>query len=160
MTRTTAGRALAGTLALNRTAFGVGFMADPRRMSSGWVGPRAARRKENQMFARVVGARDIALGVGTLTAAARGDMPSARGWLWAQTLSDGADAVATYISREDIPRPATAFALAMACGSVLVGLGASALMRDRPGENESWFRENEPEQVVPGGVPASVATSA
>ena len=160
MKRTTAGRALGATLALTRTAFGVGFVADPRRTASGWVGPRAARRKENQMLARVVGARDIALGVGTLTALARGDMPSARGWVWAQTLSDGADAVSGYISRDDIPRPAAALALALACGSVLAGLGASALMRDRPGENESWFRENEPEQVVPGGVPVTAATSA
>jgi hypothetical protein len=45
----------AGGLALNRVAFGVGFLASPSSARS-WIGPRAAAQPQTQVFVRALAA--------------------------------------------------------------------------------------------------------
>jgi hypothetical protein len=52
------------------------------------------------LFARMVGARDIALGLGTFIALGRGG--PARGWLEASALVDGLDVAACLLARDHL----------------------------------------------------------
>nr|WP_250280125.1 hypothetical protein [Frankia sp. Cppng1_Ct_nod] len=73
-------------------------------------------------IARVAAIRDIALGVGLLTAVVR-DEP-ARGWLWAGMLVDTTDAavLACAGARRDIaPLPAAAAVVVATCGLAAAG---------------------------------------
>jgi hypothetical protein len=114
---------LATGLALNRIAFGTGLLLSPERSGRTWIG-RAAMDPGGQVFARAIGARDLALGLGAL-AALRGGRP-ARAWLAAHLVSDAADFVATWAARRSIPRAAAAYALLMAGGST--GIAAAYLL--------------------------------
>src|SRR5438093_13663835 len=58
-------RTLATALALNRVAFGVGYLIAPERTGTGWIGG-AARDDATKVFTRALGARDLALGLGAL----------------------------------------------------------------------------------------------
>jgi hypothetical protein len=126
-------RALATGLALNRILFGVNFLRSPARAGRMWVGGRAARRPENRVFGRALGARDLALGLGALRAIQEGDHAAARAWMAGQALSDGADLVATLTARRELPAGPAAFALAMAGASTAIGT-AAALRLGREGE--------------------------
>jgi hypothetical protein len=119
-------RMLASGLSLNRVAFGVAYVVFPRRAGGGWIG-RVARNPATQVFTRGHGARDVALGGGALAALARDDRRSARDWMSAQALADGADLTATLLSRRRLPSSGARFALLMAGGSAAVA-AASALM--------------------------------
>jgi hypothetical protein len=66
-------RTLATGLAVNRILFGVNFLRSPTRAGRLWIGGRAARRPENRVFGRALGARDLALGLGALRALREGD---------------------------------------------------------------------------------------
>ena len=114
-------RPFAVALALNRTAFGLRFLLQPEEAGRVWIGKRAAKRSQTQVFARAVGARDLALGLGALRALQQEDAAAARAWMAAHTLADGSDVVATLIARDDLPRGAFAFALGMAAVSTALG---------------------------------------
>jgi len=72
-----------------RVATGTAFTLAPAKTSRMWVG-RDVDSVYTRMAARGLGARDLALGIGLLTAMQRG--ASVRGWLEAGALSDGIDA--------------------------------------------------------------------
>ena len=119
-------RTLATALALNRVAFGVGYLIAPERTGTGWIGG-AARDDATKVFTRALGARDLALGLGALRALA-GHRPDARLWFAAHTIADGADLAATLAAREALPSRGYHFALAMAGASTAVAAaGATAL---------------------------------
>ena len=63
---------VARVLALGRAAVGVALVAVPARAGSGWVG-EASRRPGTQVALASVGARDVALGLGTAWAVAGED---------------------------------------------------------------------------------------
>ena len=79
---------------------------------------------------QMLGARDLALGVGTLVALRRGDTRGARVWLLAGLFSDAVDAVAVSaaIGRGTV-RPAPG-AVTVATAVTAVAVGASALGGD------------------------------
>jgi hypothetical protein len=93
------GRDLAVSLARGRIAFGVvsllapGFVA---RTMTGRDGSEGATR----LFARMVGARDLGLGLGLLVALDRG--APVRGWLEASAAVDGIDAAACLLARDHL----------------------------------------------------------
>ena len=86
-------------LGRGRIAIGVVSLLTPRlvgRLISG----AATSRGGTTLFTRMVGARDIGLGLGVLIALERG--APVRGWLEASALVDGIDAAACLLARDDI----------------------------------------------------------
>jgi hypothetical protein len=89
------GRYLAVALAQGRIAIGGVSLLAPgwtARTMTTWDGP--------SVFVRMVGARDIGLGLGTLLALWR--RAPARGWLEASALVDGLDVAACVLARDHI----------------------------------------------------------
>lgn len=84
-------------LALGVVRLGVGaaLVVAPRWAGRIWVGP-GADGPGALVFARAVGARDVALGVRIISGALGGE--SVRRWVEAGFISDGADVVATMIA--------------------------------------------------------------
>jgi hypothetical protein len=116
-------RELARQISIARIGFGVAFMTAPGFFGGMWVGPDA-RRPAGKLLFRIVGARDFALGLGTLLSM-RHDRPT-RGWLEASGLADFADFVATFLARDSIPPVSRAVTYAIAAPSAaLCGLTAA-----------------------------------
>ena len=80
---------------------------------------------------RSQGARDVALGAGALVSLLRGR--DARGWMAAHAFADAADAVATWLARERLPRSTARVATGIAAGSTVVALVGAAATRPREG---------------------------
>ena len=118
-------RTLATGLAVNRILFGVNFVVAPRRGGASWIGSAAAARPATGVFARALGARDLALGLGALRALREGDDAAARAWMAAHALSDGVDLVATLAARRALPAAPAGFAVAMAAGSTAIGVAGA-----------------------------------
>jgi hypothetical protein len=71
-----------------------------------------------RLFLRLVGARDLALGVGVLVALDRNG--PVRGWLRASAVVDGLDAAGSLLARHQLRRPVFPAAAAAATGGALV----------------------------------------
>jgi MFS family permease len=83
---------VARALAAGRVAVGAALCVAPA-LASHWVGADG-RRAGARTLTRALGARDAALGLGTLAAA--GDPAELRHWLLASSLSDAVDLAATF----------------------------------------------------------------
>jgi hypothetical protein len=105
--------------ALGRVALGAGLTVAPELAGGTWLG-RAARRPATQVAIRALGARDLAIGLGTAYAAGQGY--GARPWLWAGILADATDLAATLRARDDLSPLAVVGVGLMAGGSVLLEL--------------------------------------
>ena len=92
-------RDLAVSLAGGRIAIGVGSLLAPALVARTMTGSGAARGG-TRLFARMVGARDLGLGLGVLVALERG--APVRGWLEASAVVDGIDAAACLLARHHI----------------------------------------------------------
>ncbi len=99
--------------------FGLVLLLRPR-LADRWIG-EAAQTGGAQVVIRAFGARDIALGVGTLMAA--GSKPQLRRWLITAGACDAVDFAATLAAPRAPGRP---FVLALAGGAAVGGLGAAA----------------------------------
>jgi hypothetical protein len=86
-------------LAQGRVAIGVASLLAPELVGRTITG-RERSGGGTSLFARMVGARDIGLGLGVLTALGRGT--PARGWLEASALVDGIDLAACLLARDHI----------------------------------------------------------
>jgi len=116
---------LARGLAINRIAFGLGYIAAPERTGKGWVG-KAAEKGGATVLTRALGARDLVLGAGALWAMQR-RAESARPWFAAHAVADATDLAATVAARDSLPRSGFRFALAMAGISTAIAvLGATS----------------------------------
>ncbi len=91
-------------------------MGAPALPSRPWVGAEAARPAV-KLFARSMGARDVALGLGALLAL-RHDAP-VRGWVEAGGLCDAGDVVGTLVHFRDLPRLGRLVIVAVAGGSMV-----------------------------------------
>ncbi len=78
-------------LGITRLVIGAGMIANPAGLGKA-LGLSEERAEEAGWLARLAGAREIAIGLGTL-AAWRTGAPTA-GWVGAQAISDGSDAIA------------------------------------------------------------------
>jgi hypothetical protein len=88
-------------LALGRLAIGAALVAAPRsQVGSGWVGEDAQRPTVSVMM-RGLGARDMALALGTLGALRNGG--ALKPWLLGASLADATDLVATVSAGKAIP---------------------------------------------------------
>lgn len=91
--RLVAGLLSVDKLALGRAAAGVSMLARPRLLASS-LGVDSAAAGRMTWVTQMLGAREVALGVGTWTALRRGDPKATRLWLCAGLLSDAVDALA------------------------------------------------------------------
>jgi hypothetical protein len=128
-------RALAGLISLGRLIVGVVFIAQPKLLDGGWVG-KVARTPGAQVLGRAVGARDLAVGLGGLHAAARND-GSAQPWLAAAAICDAVDFGATWTAGSKIPRQARVGVLAVAGVFSLLSAVAAAGNGPRAGDGAS-----------------------
>jgi hypothetical protein len=111
-------RTLARLQAYGRVALGGGLVLAPGLVAGGWVGGVADKR-DGQALAIGLGARDVALAVGTLRALS--SRRPAGPWLRAGIVADAADLVATLRARDALPPLAVPAVAAIAGGSVLLG---------------------------------------
>jgi hypothetical protein len=102
-----------------RIVLGAALVAQPQRASSAWVG-RDGDRPGGRVLARALGARDAALGAGTL-AALRGGQPTTP-WVLGGLVCDSVDLLATHAARDRLPRPSAPLIYALAGAALLVGL--------------------------------------
>jgi hypothetical protein len=118
-------RNLAVGLAGGRVAIGVVSLLAPGLVGRAMLGP-AADSDATRLLLRVVGARDLALGVGVLAALDR-DRP-VRGWLRASAVADGLDAAGSLLARRRLrPSVFPAAAGAASAGALLSGWLAGQL---------------------------------
>jgi len=115
-------RALTLAFAAGRGLFGVGLVAAPGRLASGWL-PDDHERPQTQIALRGIGGRDIALAGGTVAAAINGG--DARPWLLSAIAADGSDIAAAFLAGDRLPARAKYGTLALAgvavaCGVALV----------------------------------------
>jgi hypothetical protein len=112
--------AAARMLAAGRVLIGASLLAAPDLAAGPWVGDDA-RTHGARVIVRALGARDAALGAGTLAAA--GDRTQLRRWLLASAACDAADFVATLGG----PRsPARSLVLILAAAATVSGAAAAA----------------------------------
>jgi hypothetical protein len=112
-------RTLARSHALGRIVVGGALTLAPRLAGSGWMG-RDSGRPATQVAISALGARDLAIGLGTAHAAGQGY--GARPWIWAGVLADATDLAATLRARDALPAFNVAVVGLVAGGSVLAGL--------------------------------------
>ena len=112
-------RQLTTAFALGRLAFGVGLMARPDRVASGWIGENAEKGAV-KIVLRGLGARDVALSAGAL--AALGDERRLAHWIAAALGCDLSDVVSTLAAPAgSLPGNARWGTVALGGGSTLAG---------------------------------------
>ncbi|MGH9283325.1 MAG: hypothetical protein ACRD0S_10375 [Acidimicrobiales bacterium] len=97
---------------------GLGFVAftAPRLPAAPWVGDTEARRPPAKLLSRALGARDVALGLGSVLALRHGT--PARGWVEAGGLADAGDLAATLLAWRHVPRRTRLVMLGIMAGSM------------------------------------------
>jgi hypothetical protein len=110
-------RSLARALGYGRIALGAGLLVAPNTVAGLWVG-RDGRRPAARVLATGFGARDLALGVGTVLALSRGQEVAP--WVRAGMAADAADLLATWRARRSLPTLAAVGVSAMAGGATVL----------------------------------------
>jgi hypothetical protein len=110
---------LALASARGRIAIGVFAVAAPAPATRMFLGRSQASGAEPQLT-RMVGIRDLALGLGTAIAIDKGT--PVRGWLEAAAVADAGDLVAALLGRKQMSQQAFIGTLALTSGAVVVGL--------------------------------------
>ena len=111
-------RDLAVGLAGGRIAIGVVSVLAPGAVGRAMMGPDADSGG-TRLFLRVLGARDLALGIGVLAALDR-DAP-VHGWLRASAVVDGLDAAGSLLARHHLRPIVVPAAVAAASAGALLG---------------------------------------
>jgi hypothetical protein len=113
------------TVAAGRVALGLTALAWPAVPARPWVGA-AAEDLTARVFGRALGGRDLALGLGALTALRPGAEPGpAAAWIAAGALSDALDVAASLASWQELPRITRWLVAASAGGAALTGAAAA-----------------------------------
>jgi hypothetical protein len=113
-------------VAAGRVGLGVTALVWPSVPARPWVGSAAADGVAARVFGRALGARDLAIGLGTLAASVRAD--GAAPWFAAGALSDALDVAASVSSWRELPRFTRWLVVASAGGAAVIGI-AGALAR-------------------------------
>ncbi len=141
--------ALAMSLARCRIALGAAAVATPG-LAARVLGGRRASEGVAPLFARMLGARDIALGLGTVIALDRGK--PVRGWLEGSALADTVDCVACVLAREDMSPPVFGAAAGLGAASAILGIFLSRRLDPHPPPHPG-----QPEAAATGHAPEPVA---
>ena len=108
---------LAVSLSGGRIAIGAVSLLAPQFVARTMTG-RDGSEGGTRLFARMVGVRDLALGLGVLVALDRG--APVRGWLEASAVVDGIDAAACVLARHDIRASVFPGAVGLAAAGALL----------------------------------------
>jgi hypothetical protein len=112
-------------VAAGRVAIGLTALAWPVVPARPWVGATADDLSA-RVFGRALGARDLALGLGALTALRPAAAPGqAAAWVAAGALSDALDVAASLASWQELPRITRWLVAASAGGAALTGVAAA-----------------------------------
>jgi hypothetical protein len=109
-------RAMLTQLSAGRIAFGISLVVAPHLIGGMWLG-KDGQRTTVGALARGFGARDLALGAGTLAAMRTGQ--PLRTWLVGGLVSDAVDLAATVAARDSLP-PRSVPLLSVLAGSAIV----------------------------------------
>ena len=134
--------ALAMSVARGRIAIGLAAVVSPRLATRVMSGRRAPAGVA-PLFARMLGARDVALGLGTVIALDRG--APVRGWLEGSALADAADCVAALLARDAMSPVAFRATAGLGGASALIGALLSRRLDPPPSPHPG-----QPEAVVTG----------
>lgn len=115
------GATLARAIGAGRAGFGLALLAAPERFAGPWLG-RDARRAGTGVAVRGLAARDLALGVGALTASPE----TLRAWVAAGVAGDLTDLVATVTAPDGVPVTGRVLVGGLAAGAVALGAVALA----------------------------------
>jgi hypothetical protein len=115
-------RTIARTIAAGRVGFGAFLLAAPGVAAGSWVGADGASAGA-RTIATGVGARDLALGAGVLSALERG---GARPWVLASAVADLGDLAGTLRFRRHLPALSVAALIAIAGGAAAAGFWLAA----------------------------------
>jgi hypothetical protein len=112
-------------LSLGRAAAGVSMILRPTMLPTS-LGVDSAAAARTSWVTQMLGAREVALGLGTLAARRGGDRRAARVWLYAGVLSDAVDALAVgaATTRGRVSRATGSVVVAIAVGAVYTQLEA------------------------------------
>lgn len=111
-------RDLATLFGWTRVGVGAAFVLAPAKMGKLWMGQNVDS-VYTRKAGRALGARDLALGVGLLTAIRRGS--PARGWLEAGVLTDSVDTFNDAVGLRRLPKFRSLLFIAAGAGSVVAG---------------------------------------
>ena len=120
-------RDLARFTAICRVAIGAGFVAYPPVSMRSWIG-LDARRPGAVLLARALGARDLVIGVGTLTNLS--DRRALSAWLRGALAADAADLALTLAGGDAVPPSGRILVSAIAAGGVALGAAALATLEE------------------------------
>ena len=109
-------RQLAAATAALRCGIGAVALVAPGLALAPWIGP-VADQPTPRLLARALGARDLALGLGTLEAWRR--QTPVQGWVMAGALADAGDVAVTLGRFGSLPRLGRWMVLAAAAGAVV-----------------------------------------
>lgn len=108
-------------IAAGRLAIGVAALVAPRRFAGAWLGPEAASGVVS-LLARAFGAREVAVGAGTLWALDAGQ--PVRPWVTAGIVCDGLDAAASVMATRHLRASRALLNAAVATTATVAGLAA------------------------------------
>ena len=122
-----ASRTVAAAVLGLRIAYGVGLIAAPARLTRTWLGPAGASGP-TQVGVRGLGAREVLLHIGALTAALRG--APLRPWLAASIAGDLTDIASTGAARSELPDGSPLATLVVAGGSAAISAALLAAVAE------------------------------
>jgi hypothetical protein len=135
-------RDAATALARGRIAIGAAALVAPGHGGRVMFGRDGSGTGINTLI-RMLGGRDLVLGLGVVIALDRG--APVRGWLEAGAVADTVDLVACVLARDEMPRAAYLNTLALAGGAALAGLWLSHRLDPAPAPDPG-----HPEAVATG----------
>ena len=127
--------------ARGRIAFGLLATAAPAVVTRMMTGNR--RPGGEAVFVRMFGARDVALGLGTVIAIDHGT--PVRGWLEATAMADSADALTALLERDSLTPNAFIATIVMASASALLNVYLSRRL-----DPHGPAHPHQPEAIVTG----------
>jgi peptide-methionine (R)-S-oxide reductase len=140
---------LALSVARCRIALGAAAVVAPE-LTARIMGGRRPSDRIAPLFARMLGGRDMALGLGTVIAIDRGK--PVRGWLEASALADTVDCVACVLAREDMSPRAFQAAAGLGAAAAITGVFLARRLDPPPPA-----QPGQPEAVATGHSPESVS---
>lgn len=114
---------LVRALSIGRVVIGGMAVLAPRRFARAWTG-ESDQGVTGPFATRSLGARDVAIGLGTLFALERG--APVKSWIQAQAVADGADALGTLANFKNMPPLRRWMSLAIAGGACALGVRLQA----------------------------------
>ena len=120
---------LALSLARVRVAIGATALIAPR-LAARVLGAGRTPRGTTPLLARMLGGRDIALGLGTVIALDRGK--PVRGWLEGSALADAVDSVACLLARRELPPNVVRATVGLGGAVAIVGIYLSRRLDPAP----------------------------